>query len=274
MNGIGALGRWAACLWLGFLSPGCGAQTQPHGALRIYAAASLRDVIEECGRRFTDEQGVELVVVTGGSNLLAEQLKAGAPADVLISAGMREVEALVAGEVLHASSRRALFNNQLVIVVAEGNPEASSLWRDPMQGLLAAGRISLAHTEAVPAGRYACSWLEREGLWEGLRSRVVCSLDVRAALAAVASGGVEVGIVYKTDAMQSDQVDVVYHVPVSRSHPIAYVGAVTQSSPQAELASRFLDFICTDARDVLVAHGFMMNEQGNATGGVLRDGSD
>ena len=61
-------------------------------------------------------------------------------------------------------------------------------------------RLALGDPEAVPAGIYARRWLEGRGLWERLRGRVVPTLDVRAALAAVESGAAEAGIVYRTDA--------------------------------------------------------------------------
>ena len=60
--------------------------------------------------------------------------------------------------------------------------------------------IAVADPQAVPAGVYARRWLEGLGLWTELAPRVVPTLDVRAALAAVESENAEAGIVYRTDA--------------------------------------------------------------------------
>src|SRR5207245_2934230 len=74
-------------------------------------------------------------------------------------------------------------------------------------------RLALADPEAVPAGIYARRYLETVGLWPALHDRVVPTLDVRAALAAVESENVPAGIVYRTDAALSKRVRVAFEVP-------------------------------------------------------------
>jgi molybdenum ABC transporter molybdate-binding protein len=73
-------------------------------------------------------------------------------------------------------------------------------------------RIALADPEAVPAGVYARTYLQSAGLWEKLKEKVLPTLNVRAALAAVESGNVEAGIVYRTDAAVSRRVRVAFEV--------------------------------------------------------------
>lgn len=199
--------------------------------LRVFAAASLRDLLE-------DTQGADelpLRISTGGSGLIAEQLLAGAQADVFISAGEAEVERLVEAGLARREDVRLLFRNRLVVIAPAGAPKSF----EPAD-LASAGRVSLAHPKAVPAGRYARRWLEEEGLWEAVAPRVVQGLDVRAALAAVASGGADYGIVYASDAARFDSVEVVYRVPDGEGPRIVYPGVVLAASHHPEAARSYL----------------------------------
>jgi molybdate transport system substrate-binding protein len=212
----------------------CGGVETP--ALNVYAAASLRDVLAATGADFFAETGVRVRISTGGSGLVAEQLLAGAPGDVFISAGELEVTRLVEAGRIDAADVRTLFSNQLVVIApvdAPGTFEPADLVRAP--------RVSLAHPEAVPAGRYARAWLESQGLWSSVEPHVVRGLDARAALAAVASGGADLGIVYASDAARFDSIQVVYRIPVGAGPHIIYPGATLVDAPHAELGRRFLD---------------------------------
>ena len=65
---------------------------------------------------------------------------------------------------------------------------------------------------AMPAGIYTKAWLEKAGLWEALKPKVVPAESVRAAMAVVESGNAEAGIVYKTDAAISKEVAIAFEV--------------------------------------------------------------
>ena len=98
-------------------------------------------------------------------------------------------------------------------------------------------RLALGDPEAVPAGIYARQWLEKRGLWERLRDRVVPTLDVRAAFAAVESGNADAGIVYRTDAAISKRVRVALEVPEAEAPRIVYAAALlaTARGPAARV---------------------------------------
>ena len=206
--------------------------------LTVFGAASLRDVL---AAEVAADPERAVRVSTGGSNLLVEQLLAGADADVVVTASADELERLVAAGLLDPSDVRSLFTNQLVVIAPLENEGAAAF---DGTGDLAAffdpegGRIALAHPVAVPAGRYARLWLEARGDWGALESRVLQALDVRAALAAVESGGAAFGVVYATDARTSDAVRIV-HV-VEDGPRVEYVGGVLAGSDASAMARSFL----------------------------------
>lgn len=220
----------------------------------VFAAASLADVLTEAARELgAGRADMRFDFNFAGSNVLAQQILSGAPADLFLSADRRQVERLVAAGAVRADEVTPLAANRLVVVVPSGS-RAGEL-SSPRE-LLRFRRLALADPEAVPAGLYARAWLEREGLWDELAPRVVPALDVRAALAAVAAGSLEAGVVYASDARTADRVEVVYRVPPERAGPIEYVAAPIAGrggGPAGEL----LAFLGGPAgRALLRRHGF------------------
>ena len=175
----------------------------------VYAAASLTEALKEVAQGFEKSTGHKVVFNLGGSNDLARQIKAGAPADVFFSADKAQMDGLEAAGLVRAQDRVDVLSNVLVVVV----PAASTARLSGPGDLPAVSRLALADPQAVPAGVYARTWLESIGLWDKLEDKVVPTLNVRAALAAVESENADAGIVYRTDAAISKRVKVAFEVP-------------------------------------------------------------
>jgi molybdate transport system substrate-binding protein len=121
---------------------------------------------------------------------------------------------------------------------------------------LGEGRLALADPAAVPAGKYAKAALESLGQWQAAEAKVVPAENVRAALALVERGEAALGIVYATDAIASDAVEVLETFPEGSHPPIRYPAAVLAGSRHAEAAG-FLEFLRSDrARAIFAKHGF------------------
>lgn len=213
--------------------------------LQIFAAASLTDALKEIAPAYETASGNKLHFNFAGSNILARQIQESAPADVFISADEAKMDALQkAGLILDASRKALLFNTLVVVIGAD-----SSLKFDSPEALTqpAIKRIALADPKGVPAGVYAQQYLEKIGLWDAVKDRVVPTENVRAALAAVEAGNAEVGIVYKTDAGISKLVKIAYEVPASEGPDISYPVAVVKESKVLGAAQNFLTYLRSDA---------------------------
>ena len=205
----------------------------------VYAAASLRDALERLAPTCEGTADARLVFNFGASNDLARQILAADKADVFFSADESWMDRVAEQGLVDAASRRSLLSNRLVVVVPLDGPtnlSGPAALADP-----AIQRISLADPEAVPAGKYARAWLEHTGQWEAVRGRIVPALDVRAVLAAVESGAVEAGVVYRTDAAISKKVRIAYEVPAGDGPRISYALALLEDRPQHAAAQRVLD---------------------------------
>jgi molybdate transport system substrate-binding protein len=158
---------------------------------------------------------------------------------------------------LEPGTRKNLLSNQLVIIV----PADSKLAISSPQDLLKADvkRIALAEPSSVPVGVYSSKYLADEGLWGRVKSKVVPVQDVRATLASVASGNVETGFVYKTDAAIFKQVKIVYEVPIDKGPKITYLVAIVKESKHKEAARDFMKYVQSPAsRDAFKKYGFVV----------------
>ncbi len=237
---------------------GASALLPVHAAqVTVFAAASLSDALKEVGRAYEKETGVKVVYNFGASSLLARQIEAGAPADLFFSADEAKMDDLEKKGLIVAGTRRSRWSNALVIVVAADRSREVGSAQDLARPVVK--RVALAEPRTVPAGIYARTYLERLGLWGVVAPKVVPTDNVRGALAAVESGNVDAGMVYKTDAAMSRKVRVVYEVPARESPKISYPMAVVSDTRQPEAARRLLRHLeSAEVGRVFARHGFVV----------------
>jgi molybdate transport system substrate-binding protein len=227
--------------------------------LQVFAAASLYDALREIGPDYEKQTGMKAAFNFGASSLLARQIEEGAPADVFFSADEAKMDGLEKKGLILAGTRKSKLSNSLVIVVTAD----SALRIQSAQDLAnpAIKRIALAEPKTVPAGIYAKAYLDSLKLWAAVQPKVVPTDNVRGALAAVESGNVEAGMVYKTDAAISKKVRVAYEAPAKETPKISYPMAVVKESKQVEEARRFLKHLDSKAAaQVFKKYGFIVLE--------------
>jgi molybdate transport system substrate-binding protein len=221
----------------------------------VVAAASTEAALEELRPPCEREAGARVTLAFGATNDLARQILAANRADVFLAADEEWMDALTAAGLVDAASRRPLLGNGLAVI---GRPELRGRIGDAGE-LATAGvrRLALADPDAVPAGRYARAWLEREGVWEAVSARIVPVLDAPAAVAAVESGAAEVGVVYRTDAALARRAALLFTVPEERAPAIRYPIAVLGARPHAEAARRVVECLAgARAAAVFASYGF------------------
>lgn len=222
--------------------------------LVVFAAASLTDALSEIGVGFERQTGTRVVFSFGASSALTRQIRAGAPAEVFVSADLAQMDEISKDGLVRAGDRLDLLSNRLVVIV----PRRSRLGLQSASDLGQARRIALADPEAVPAGVYARQWLERLDLWPSLSQRVVPTLNVRAALAAVASEAVDAGIVYRTDAAITTRVRVAFEAPEDETPRIVYPAAVLARAKSAAARAFLVHLRSAEARTVFERYGFLV----------------
>lgn len=210
------------------------------GETTVFAAASLKNAMDEIAAAFAAETGDTARVSLAASSALARQIQQGAPAEVFVSANTAWMDRLEADGLLVEGTRVDLLRNTLVLVAPGADAAAVAL--SDLGALIGEGRLAMALVEAVPAGIYGKAALESLGQWQALAPRVAQTDNVRAALALVAAGEAPLGVVYATDAVAEDRVSVVATFPEDSHPPIVYPVA-RLAGPENPAADRFLAFL-------------------------------
>ena len=227
--------------------------------VRVFAAASLTDSLKEISAAYQRQTGDKIVINFGASSFLARQIEEGAPADVFFSADDAKMDALEAKGLLVKDTRRSRLSNSLVIVVASDSvlkiASPKDLGGDEVR------RIALADPKTVPAGIYAKEYLTKAKLWPAVATKIIPTDNVRAALAAVESGNVEAGLVYKTDAAISRKVKIVCEISGADAPDISYPMVLLREAMEPEAARKFLAHLASpEAGRVFAKFGFIVRD--------------
>lgn len=231
----------------------------PGTPISVFAAASMKEALDEATAAYQADTGQAVRVSYAASSALARQIEQGAPADVFVSADLDWMDYLQQRGLLDDASRRNLLGNTLVLVApSTGKARAAAL--KPGVDLLPLlgndGRLALALTASVPAGKYAKAAFTALGVWPALAPRVAEAENVRAALMLVARGEAPLGVVYGSDAKAEPRVRVLATFPADSHPPIVYPVARLKAAthPQADAFLRWLQTPAADA--IFRRHGF------------------
>lgn len=249
--------RTALLLLIGLAWAGVDAAAAAAEDLTVSVAISMKDAVEEVGRRFRGiRPEVALRFNIGASGNLQKQIEAGAPVDVFVSAAERQMDELERRGLLVAGSRRTFARNALSVVI----PSDSRLTITTASALLgpAVQRIAIGNPKTVPAGQYAEESLRRLGLWDGLRGRLVLGENVRHVLEYVARGEVEAGFVYATDVrVRARAVKEAFRPPPGSYGPVTYPAAIVAGTRHPDVGRDFLTFLMgREGHEVLARLGF------------------
>ncbi len=224
--------------------------------VNVFAASSLTDALKEIAQPYEEQTHDQIVFNFAASSLLARQIEEGAPADIFFSADEEKMDRLANAGLILPETRRDLLGNSLVVVA----PNESSLQLSALSELFEkTQKLAVADPRTVPAGIYTRAHLTAIGLWEKLEPKLVPTENVRAALAAVESGNVDAGFVYKTDAGISKKVKVIFSVPMESGPAIRYPIALVKEAKDRAAADKFLRYLESDAaRIVFEKFGFVV----------------
>lgn len=252
-------GLLASLLLLVGILAGCGSQesnsnTTEEVELTISAAASLQESLEELQKIYEKEHpSIKITYNFGGSGALQQQIVKGAPVDLFFSAAEDKFDELVNEGLIDKTQGTDLLANELVLVVPTENEKQIQSFED----LKKADKIALGTPETVPAGQYGVESLQNMKLWETIESKVVYTKDVRQVLTYTETENVDAGIVYKTDALVSEKVDVIATANADTHTPIIYPVGVIKDSKHTKEAEDFYRYLQSDeAMKVFEKYGF------------------
>lgn len=223
----------------------------------VFAAASLTNALDDINTQYRRETSRRVMISYAASSTLAKQIEAGAPADIFISADLDWMDYLAKRNLIKPATQTNLLGNHLVLVAPKNSRENLDIAPGfPLADKLGGGKLAMADTAAVPAGKYGRAALEALGVWRSVQNKIVQAENVRAALVLVARGEAPFGIVYQTDAAVEPGVRIAGVFPDNTHPPIIYSIALTADSLNPDAATFLAYLESPKARPHFETRGF------------------
>ncbi|RBW69551.1 molybdate ABC transporter substrate-binding protein [Bacillus taeanensis] len=224
--------------------------------LHVMAAASLTDALQEIETMYEKKYNhINLIINYASSGTLQKQIEQGAPADLFLSAGTLQIDALNKKGLLKKETITNYLENELVLIKQNDPKKKLNSFTDLKQASIQS--LSIGQPETVPAGKYAKETLQSLQLWETVQEKVVYAKDVRQALTYVETMNVEAGIVYKTDAIQSKKVTIVDAAPEESHEPILYPISIIENTRYYEEVKTFYQWLLQEEIiNIFESYGF------------------
>lgn len=224
--------------------------------LNVFVAASLTDVIKEINGLFLQKNDIELKLNAASSGTLARQIESGAACDVYISANLDWMNYLQKMQLVSEEERADFLYNQLVIIKPKSLQKEIEISFSDSTIPLFEGRISIGDPTHVPAGKYAVDAFKNLGWYEEIKHRLAPGLDVRSALMLVELNETELGVVYLTDALRSDKVEILDTIPEKFYNSITYSVA---TSSENTISKKYFEFIRSEeVKNIWLKYGFKL----------------
>ena len=221
----------------------------------VFAAASLTNALTDIGLQYEKEKATKIVHSFASSSTLAKQIENGAPADIFISADTKWMNYLQDKKLINTDSRKEFLGNKLVLIVPKRRAFNVKFDKSFDFSKSFDGRLCTGDIDSVPAGIYAKDALIYLNWWDGIKTRIVGTQDVRGALALVERGECAAGIVYETDAKISNKVEIVATFPEESHKPIVYPMAFVVNTKNVN--NDYFSYLqSSNALDIFKKYGF------------------
>lgn len=225
-------------------------------SITIFAAASLTNVLKEIVATFKITNPINIKVNYASSGTLARQIAQGATADIYLAADQKWMDYIKEQGYLIEGQSIDIAQNQLVLITAKNSTLSTIKLATAidLHKILGTERLAMGDPNHVPAGKYAQESLRYHGWYKSLKNKILPTKDVRSALKMVELEETPLGIVYQTDAIQSNQVKILSTFSTSSHQPIVYIAGQCQNHPNA---LKFYQFLQSErCQQIWIAHGF------------------
>ncbi|WP_409338106.1 molybdate ABC transporter substrate-binding protein [Corynebacterium phoceense] len=213
--------------------------------LSLFAASSTR-VLNEAMEKAAADIPATLTFNNGGSAALVQQIKEGAPADLLLTASKKTMDQAVADGTV--DEPKTLGENVMVMVVPKGNPAGITSLDD-----LTEATTFVLCDPTVPCGDVSTKIMDDKDLdlkADSLESQVA---DV---LGKVTSGEADAGWVYSTDAAAAGDAVEVIEIPGAEKFTNSILGATVKDSEHKDAATKLLNTLADDFDSTWTEFGF------------------
>jgi len=256
--------RWMLAGWCVGVLTFCSVCAAQENKIRVAAAADLKFAMAELLRQFEQKSAAKVDVTYGSSGNFFSQIQNGAPFDAFFSADIEYPRKLAAAGRAEADTLYEYAIGRIVIwAPADTKVDVA---RDGWKALLDARvqKIAIANPEHAPYGRAAVAAIQKAGVYEQVKAKLVYGENISQAAQFVQSGSAQAGIVALALAVSPAMKDgQSWAIPAEMHPPITQAAIVLAGARNKSGAAAFLKFVGSAAgREVLTRFGFQPPDTG------------
>lgn len=239
---------------LALLGAACTAKAPDGSEIKVAAAADLARAFEDVGKAFEAKSGKKVTLTFGSSGLLAKQIAEGAPFDLFAAANASFADDAVKSGRCHAETKALYARGRIVIWAKKGSGKVASLAELVGDRFT---KVAIANPEHAPYGRAAKEALEKAGVWEKVKPKLVFGENVQQTLQYAQTGNADAAIVALSLAKVSDGEST--EIPETEHAPLDQALVVCGDGPRAALAKDFAAFVgSAEGRAIMNRYGFIL----------------
>ena len=235
------------------------------GEVTIAAASDLNFAFKELVQAFENKTGDHVKLSLGSSGNFFSQIQNGAPYDLYFSADIRYPQKLInSGQGVAESLYTYAIGRIVLWVPVQSNVLVQ---QRGLESLLDGSikKIAIANPKHAPYGRAAVAALEKAGLYERVKDRLVYGENVSQAAQFVESGAADAGIIARSLALAPlmEATGLYWEIP-AELHPSLEQGVIQlKGAREPAVAAKFLDFLKgSEGRAIMTRFGFVVPGSG------------
>jgi molybdate transport system substrate-binding protein len=216
---------------------------QKDTTLRIAAAADLQPVLPALIDQFDKQTNKKVEASYASSATLATQILNGGPFSLFLSADLSFPQKVIAAGLADSAEPVPYARGTLVLWARNDSP-AQPLSVDSLRNA-SLRTVAVANAEHAPYGRAAKAALEKMGLTEALKGKLVVAENIAQAAQYADSGNADVGLISLTSALtpRLSSSGKYVEIPEDDYPPILQGAVVLKNGADAAVAHQFLDFL-------------------------------
>ena len=211
--------------------------------LHVAVAASVSEVFGELAEEYESRHGTRVVLSTGATLSLAQQIRHGAPFDLFVAADVSTPRKLAEDEFLIPETVRTYARGRLIVeyipTLTPGVRKLKGVWKLEDLRNPEIRRVGIASPELAPYGRAAWEALQAKGLWNELQPKMVFGEHVKHVEQFLRTGNVEAAFLPLSLAGSKKYllVDSSLHKPLDQAL------GIVKGTPHLEESRALADFI-------------------------------
>jgi molybdate transport system substrate-binding protein len=223
----------------------------PAKTVRVAAASDLAQAFQEVGNAFEKKSGIKPNFNFSSSGLLAKQIEQGAPFYLFAAANKSFVDQVVKANKCDTATAQLYSRGRLVMWSKTGAPGKLTDLVDPKYK-----RIGIANPDHAPYGHAAKQALEKAGIYDQVKDRLVLGENISATMTYAKEGSVDIAFVALSLAIQTNA-QLYSPVELDLHDPLEQTMVVCGKGGEADAARQLAEFITSDeGRGIMERYGF------------------